>query len=341
MKTFITGGTGLLGANLIRELIQRGHHVRALVRKGSDLRSIHGLDIELYEGDLSDEQSLYKGCRGFDHIIHAAAQTPGYNTNLSEFITTNIKGTQNMVRAADRADINRMVYVSSCCVFGGGTREDPGTELSEFKGFSLNSGYINSKYLAQQWVLSEIEKKSLPIVIVNPAIMIGPYDSHPSSGEILLKLIRQQFLFCPPGGKNYIDVRDAALAACNALNRGIIGECYLLASQNMSNAEFCDEVNRVYGISGSKIYIPGFMINTLGLAGNFITYLTRKNVALNYCNSRQLTSESYFSGAKATRVLGLTQRPVDKAIYDALTWFADNNYINHNALHESVIAKAA
>ena len=341
MKTFITGGTGLLGANIIRELLCRGHHVRALVRQGSDLRGIKGLNVELYVGDLSDEQNLYEGCKGFDYVIHAAAQTPGCFTNFSDFIDTNIKGTQNMVRAMERATINRMVYVSSCCAFGGGTKECPGTELSEFTGFRFNSGYINSKYLAQQWVLSEIEKKGLPIVIVNPTIMIGPYDSHPSSGEIILKLIRQHIHYCPSGVKNFIDVRDAALGTCNALTRGIIGECYLLASQNLAFAEFYDKVNSIYGKTGSVISIPGFMLNTLGLTGNFISFLTQKNVTLKYSNSRQLTCESYFSGAKAARFLDLPQFPLDIAIRDALAWFTNNNYIKLNALQESLINAAA
>ena len=341
MKTFVTGGTGLLGANLIRELLRRGHQVRALARKGSNLRGIRGLDIELYEGDLSDKQNLYEGCKGFDYVIHAAAQTPGNFTNFTDYIGPNIIGTQNMLGAAERANIERIVYVSSCCVFGGGSKDCPGTELSEFTGFSLDSGYINSKYLAQQWVLSEIEKKRLPVVIVNPTIMIGPYDSRPNSGEIILRLICNQLQFCPSGGKNFIDVRDAARATCNALTMGIPGECYLLASQNLTFAELFEKVYRIYGKADRKISVPGFIMNTLGLTGSFISYLTHQDLKMNYSNLRQLTMKSYFSGAKAVRVLGLPQRSVDMAIHDAIEWFADNNYIKMNASAESLLNAAA
>ncbi len=341
MKTFVTGGTGLLGANLIRELLRRGHQVRALARKGSNLKGIRRLDIELYEGDLFDKQNLYEGCKGFDYVIHAAAQTPGSFTNFKDFIRTNLSGTQNVLEAAERANIERIVYVSSCCVFGGGSKESPGTELSEFTSFSLDSSYINSKYIAQQWVLSEIEKKRLPVVIVNPTIMIGPYDSHPNSGEIILRIIRDQIQFCPSGGKNFIDVRDAAVATCNALTRGITGECYLLASQNLTFAELYEKVIRIYGKNDHKISVPGFILHAIGLTGSFINYLTHNDFKMNYSNLRQLTMESYFSGAKAVRTLGLSQNPVDKAIHDAIEWFADNSYIKMSLSSESRLQAAA
>jgi dihydroflavonol-4-reductase len=341
MKTFVTGGTGLLGANFIRELLRRGHQVRALARKGSNLRGIRGLDIELYEGDLSDKQNLYEGCKGYDYVIHAAAQNSGNFTNFTNYIGPNINGTQNMLWAAERAKIERIVYVCSCCVFGGGSKDCPGTELSEFTDFNLNSGIINSKYLAQQWVLSEIERKRLPIVIVNPTNMIGPYDSFPGSGEIILKLIRQQIQFYSNGGKNFIDVRDAAMATCNALTMGIPGECYLLASQNLTFAEFFEKVNKIYGKADYKISVPGVIMNAIGLTSSFISYLSHQDLKLNYSNLRQLTMESYFSGAKAVRVLGLPQRSVDVAIHDAIEWFAENNYIKMNASTQSLLRVAA
>jgi len=341
MKTFITGGTGLLGANVIRELLSRGHEVRALVRKGSDLSVIRGLDIELFEGDLSDEQSLYEGCKGFDYVIHAAALTPGFSTDFSELAKVNIRGTQNMVRAAERAKITRMVYVSSCCVFGGGSKEIPGTELSEFTGFRFNSGYINSKYLAHQWVLSEIEKKRLPIVLVNPTLMIGPYSSHPGSGEIILRALREQLQLCPSGGKNFIDVRDAAIGTCNALTMGIVGESYLLASENLTFSEIYEKVNRISGKPGFKIVVPRLILNTMGLAGNFIRMMSNKKVRLNFSNSRQLSCQCYFSASKAVRFLRLPQHPVDQAIHDAIEWFVLNNYIQLNAVQEPQFRVAA
>ncbi|MFO7613123.1 MAG: NAD-dependent epimerase/dehydratase family protein [Bacteroidales bacterium] len=327
MKTLVTGANGLLGANVVRELLNRNHQVRVLVRKGSNLSNLNKRRVEYFYGDLADEHRLAEACQGCDYVIHAAGLTPGRQITFSDFARANIAGTQNMVRAAEKAGITRMVHVSSCCVFGGGSMQHPGNELSEFTGFKFNSGYINSKYLAQQWVLSHVEKTGFPVVIVNPTIMIGPYDARPSSGEIILRILKQNLQLCPSGGKNFIDVRDAAAAACNALTMGVPGECYLLAGENITFENFYEKVNRIYGRPGIIMKIPGIFLYSAGLAGNAIQALTSRSVPLNFSNSRQLTNESYFSASKAIRFLDLRQRPVDEAIRDAITWFAANGYI--------------
>ena len=334
MKTLVTGASGLLGSNVVRELLARGHKVRVLVRKGSDLRTLEGLDIEFFYGDLLDEaQELEKACKGCDYVIHSGGKTAGHQTKFSDYAAINIKGTKNIVHAAEAAGVRRMVHVSSCCTFGGGSLENPGTELSEFTGFRFNSGYINSKYLAQQWVLSEVEKTQFPVVIVNPTLMIGPYDGRPSSGEIILRILRSQFQLCPDAGKNFIDVRDAATATCNALTMGSPGESYLLASENLSFAGFFVIVNFIYGNVGVRIVVPGGLLKGAGLLGNAFQAITNHEIPLNLVNTRQLATESYFSANKAVRALGLPQRPVDDAIRAAINWFVSNGYLQPSLVH--------
>jgi dihydroflavonol-4-reductase len=239
------------------------------------------------------------------------------------------------------AGVSRMVHVSSCCVFSGGSREHPSTELSEFTGFRFNSGYINSKYLAQHWVLSEVERKGFPVVIVNPTILIGPYDLRPTSGETVLRILRQQIQLCPTGVKNFIDVRDAASAICNALTAGTPGECYLLGSENLSFFELFGKVNRISGRPGVRISVPGTILRGAGLIGNAIRSLTGNEVPLNFCHSRQLALESCFCSEKAVRVLGLRQNPIDNAIRDAIGWFYDNGYLDEVLIEFPVLQHAA
>ncbi len=321
MKTLVTGGTGLLGANLIRELLRRGHRVRVLVRDNSSTFNLNLPDVEFYRGDLTDEPGLFRACCGCDQLIHAAALMPGHSCRFADYFNTNVKGTINIVRAAEKAGFQRMVYVSSCCAFAGGSKEHPGTELSDYKGFRFNSPYIDSKYLAQQWLLYEFEKKDIPLVIVNPTVLIGPYGPLNGFTESIINLVNQKVRFCPSGGKNFIDVQDAAVATCNALCMGTPGECYLLASENLTFAEFFSRIRKVCQTDGIEVPVPGFILNGLGLAGSWVGKFSGRPALLNLSNSKQLTNHSYFSGVKAVRELGLVQRPVDDAIRLMLAWY--------------------
>jgi dihydroflavonol-4-reductase len=341
MKTLVTGANGLLGSNLVRELLKRNHEVSVLLRKGADDRTIRGLDIHVHYGDLADESLLTQACHGVNFVIHAAGKAPGAEVRFSDYAATNIDGTKNIIRAAEDAGVDRIVHVSSCCVFSGGTMDDPGTELSEFTGFRYNSGYINSKYLAQQWVLAEVEKKKAPVVIVNPTLMLGPYDIRPTSGDAILKVLNLPYQFCPMGGKNFVDVRDAAFAICNALTMGIVGECYLLAGENLSFADFYRKVNRIYGRDGFRIMVPDVVVKGIGLIGNAVSSIINQDLEWNYVNTSQMTSESYFSARKAMRTLGMPQRPVDSAIRDAIDWFIANRYLAPRPEQGFLIPEAA
>jgi dihydroflavonol-4-reductase len=341
MKTLVTGANGLLGSNVVRELLSRGHAVRVLVRKGADVRTLKGLDVEYFYGDVLEKDQLVEACKGCDYVIHTAGKIAGMQTKFSDFAEVNIQGTKNIVKAAEAAGVKRMVHVSSNCVFSGGTLVEPGTELSEFTGFRFNSGYVNSKYLAQQWVLSEVEKTGFPIVIVNPTIIIGPYDARPSSSDIILKVLKEQFQLCPDGGKNFVDVRDAAAATCNALTMGTPGECYLLTGENLTFAELFGRINHIYGKSAMRLLIPGSILKSAGLVGNAIRAIVGHDMPLNLVNMRQLAYESYFSGNKAIRTLKLRQRPIDNAIRDAISWFVSNGYLKPSLEQQTFVPAAA
>jgi dihydroflavonol-4-reductase len=171
--------------------------------------------------------------------------------------------------------------------------------------------------------------------------MIGPYDKNPGSNEIILRALKGQVQLCPVGGKNFVDVRDAAVATCNALTRGIPGECYLLASENMTFADFFRKVNSLYGREGLRIMIPGGLLNCAGLLGNAYKSCTHRDISLNLVNTRQLSNQSYFSAKKAVRVLGMPQRPVDDAIRAAISWFIDNEYLQPVSANTNTVPAVA
>lgn len=320
MNVLVTGATGLLGANVLHTLVKRGHRVAALVRKTSDLSALQGLDVEISEGDILDPGSLERATAGRDAVIHAAANTDQWPAQYNHYEAVNVTGTKNVIRACSLNKVKKVIYVSTANVFGNGNLSRPGTELSEFSAFRTNSGYVISKYLAQQWVLSEAERTGLPVIIVNPAFMLGMYDFRPSSGKIVQMGLKKRVRFCPAGGKNFIHAGDAAAGICNALTHGIPGECYLLANENMTYRKFFTMLNEMTGHSGTPFVIPRWAILLAGRAGSLFEKLGVRGIPLTLPNAKMLVLDNYYSARKAREELDLPQTPVTQAISDAIEW---------------------
>ncbi len=323
-KVLVTGANGLLGANIVRELMHRGYDVRILARETSDLSGLAEVSFEKVNGDILDQGSVNMAVEGCDHVIHSAANTSQWPTSYAYYEPVNVHGTQHVIEAVKRHNIKRFIFVSSANAFGNGTKEKPGTELSEFNGIRIGSGYMISKFVAQQFVLSEVEKSNLPAVVVNPTFMIGPYDSKPSSGKIILMGMRKRIQATPSGGKNFIHVRDAAIGTCNALTMGRTGECYLLANENLSYREFFALLNEVTGENPVSLGLPGFLLKGMGAGGTLFEKIFRKPAPLSLVNARMLCLENYYSAKKAIEALALPQTSIETAITEAISWFRKN-----------------
>lgn len=325
MKALITGASGLLGSNVVRELIRRGYEVKLFVRSLRDIPTLQGLRYERFLGSLTSPFDLLKAADGCDVIIHMAAVTDQWPTNYEHYEDINVKATLFLLEVVKKLGIKKMIYVNTANTFGYGSKEKPATELSEFRFFNYNSGYIMSKFIAQQHVLKEIEKSQLPVVIVNPAFMLGPYDSKPSSGKIILMGLNKKILFCPPGGKCFVDVRDAAVAVCNAITMGKNGECYLLANQNMSFWEFFETLSVIKEAAQTKIMLPRVLILAMGLIGSAYEKISGNPAKLNFTNARLLCLNLFYKGSKAVKELQMPQRPINQTISDALYWFENSS----------------
>ena len=327
MKVLVTGASGLLGSNVVRELIRRGYEVKLFVRSLKEIPALQGLRFERFLGSLINQDDLLRAAEQCDVIIHTAAVTDQWPSAYEHYEEINVKATLLLLGVVKKLGIKKMIYVSTANTFGYGSREKPATELSEFRFFNYNSGYIMSKFIAQQHVLKEIEKSQQPVVIVNPAFMLGPYDSKPSSGKIILMGLNKKVLFCPPGGKCFVDVRDAAVAVCNAITMGKNGECYLLANQNMSYWEFFDMLSVIKEEAQTKIMLPKFFIIAIGLIGSVYEKISGKPAQLNFTNARLLCLNLFYKGNKAVKELQMPQTPINQTISDALYWFENNGMV--------------
>lgn len=326
-KVLITGVTGLLGYNTALECCRQGFDVRVLVRRSSELTALRGLLCEVYYGSIENNEEVAMAVSGCDYVVHAASLTAQWGAANDLYEKVNIKGTEHVIQACLKGGVKKLVYISTANTIAPGSMQQPGTELNAFTLFNMNSPYINTKYIAQQKVLEAVAEKGLAAVILNPTFMIGPFDFKPSSGRIF-KYASRLILFYPPGGKNFVAVKDVSKAIIASCNSVITGECLLVAGENMSYRHFFKLTNTIRKQKTLMIAIPRIFLKTAGLIGTVAGWLFNKRLKLNYSSARLLCIDNYYSGAKAADQLGIKYTPVAAAVRDALVWFATKNKID-------------
>ena len=186
--------------------------------------------------------------------------------------------------------------------------------------------YIDTKAQGQEVLLDIVRKENFPAIVANPTFMIGPYDSKPSSGAVIIAAARGQVPGFTGGGRNWVHVRDVATGIANALTRGRIGECYIMGHENLSYKEALTLICKEVGTSPPRIVIPDFLIKTAGAMGSLSGRLLGITPKLTLPMALVSCDEHYFSGAKAVRELDLPQTPLREAVRDAYTWFKQNDY---------------
>jgi dihydroflavonol-4-reductase len=329
MKALVTGANGLLASNLVRELADAGYQVRGLVRANSNLLSLNKVDAELINGDLTSRDDLRKALSGCEVVVHAAANTCQWPTNYEAYRKINVQATKMIIEEAGRRSISRFIFVGSANAFDPGSKEIPGTEGSAFS-FHRKSGYMISKYIAQQLVLAETKRTGFPAIVVNPTFMLGKFDAKPSSGQIILMALRNPFLMCPPGGKNFVHVTDVAQGIVNAIRVGKTGECYLMANENLSYREFFEKLGNALHLTRKHIRLPAGMVYLAGSSGSIYEKITGKPARLDRLNAGLLCSGFYYSPQKAVCELKMPQTPIINAIEDSAEWFRQHGYLSRS-----------
>ena len=324
LKVFITGATGLLATNTINELLKSGYYVKALVRNKNKFKFDHLTNIELLEGDITDYTFLLRAIQECAYVIHAAAQTRQGLSNFNAYYNVNVKGTENVIRAAITNGVKKVIHVSTCNVFGFGTAKNPGNETFQIKKPFSNSLYVQSKIESQELALSF--SKEIEVTIANPTFLIGAYDQKPSSGRIVLMAFNKKIIFYPPGGKNFVDVKDAAKGLVSALTNGKNNETYILSGENLSYKQFYRRLVLHSKRKSFLIKIPKSILIMLGLIGNILQVFNVEN-EISLTNMRILCLNNYYSNQKASKELNIKFNKIDNAIGDAVNWFKKNGYL--------------
>jgi dihydroflavonol-4-reductase len=327
MKVLLTGADGFLGSNITRELILQGYEVRVFVMPGRQTITLDGLKIERFEGNLLQEDDVLKAASGCDMVIHAAASTSVWPTRNEMVNRVNIGGTVNIIRAVREQKIKRLVYVGTASSFGFGSKEKPGDESRPYLSGKYNLDYVDSKHRAQQLILEAVKNEKLPAVVVNPCFMFGPYDSHPSSGAMIVAVCKGKVPGFSNGGRNYIYVKDVAKGVVNALRKGVIGECYILGNANLTYQEIFTLIAKTTESKVPTWKIPAVLTKVYGWINSMLGKISGKAPVLSLNLARIACDEHYYTPSRAIRELDLPQTPIAVAVKDAFEWLKAHQYV--------------
>jgi dihydroflavonol-4-reductase len=333
MRCLVTGASGFVGANLVHELVARGHSVRALLRRGSDRRGLAGAVYETVEGDLTEPSSWGRALGGCDWCFHVAASYHLWLSDYAPMYRANVEGTRQVLRLAAQAGCRRIVYTSTVgCLAVPRCSDGPGTPVDETATASLDrmtNPYKRSKWQAEQVAL-ELAREGVPVVIVNPSAPIGPLDVKPTpTGQVLVDFLNRRLPGYVDTGLNWVHVRDVAVGHILAAERGRIGERYILghADGNWTMAQTLSVWAELSGLPAPRWRVPYTLALTAAGVGEALSRLTGRPPRAPLAGVRMARYRMWFNPAKAIRELGLPQTPPTDAFREAIDWFRSHGYL--------------
>jgi dihydroflavonol-4-reductase len=316
----ITGASGLLGGNLVRELLAQGCSIRALIHR--DDRAVAGLDLEVVSADVADSPSLGRAFAGVDVVYHLASLITIRTDNWDEVYRVNVLGTHNVVNACLQCNVKRLVYFGSVHSRRPEPFDQPLDEDRPLITDSTLPPYDRSKALAEIEVQKGIER-GLDAVIILPSALLGPYDFRPSYvGEALQLMQRGGLPALTTGGYNWVDARDVAAGAIRAATIAAPGSRYILSGHWLSIRDVAMLAAQMSGTRAPRIVVP------LWLAGLALPVMEKlamlKGAQPLYTRAMlsALRSNQFISHARASRELGYSPRPFTETLADTLAWFS-------------------
>ena len=327
MKKLVTGATGFIGSAIARELLKDGQEVKVLLRKTSDTRNIDNLDVERAIGDIRDTESMKKAMEGCDSLYLTAAYFAHWAPNPKLLYDVNVGGTKATLQAALEAGLEKVVYTSTNNAIAA-SGPVPANEEKIFNYWESGDHYSMSKYIAENEARIFITR-GLPVVIVNPTLVIGINDLKPTpSGQMIIDVARQKMPGYIDGGVNIIDVEDVARGHLLAAKKGRIGERYLFGNQNITVHDYLHLIAKIAGVNPPTLKLPYSVALTLGHLFEFTSSITKKPPLVTASEVRIGKMTEWYDCSKAVNELGLPQTPIEETIQKALNWFESNGYFH-------------
>ena len=330
-KVLVTGVSGFVGSAVARALLARGFAVTALVRASSPRTNLDGLPLDIAVGDMTDQASVEAAARGARYLFHVAADYRMWARDPEEIVRANREGTGAVMRAAKAAGVERIIYTSSVATLGvapGADKNDPADETHPLTPQTAIGAYKRSKVIAERLVEQMVAEEGLPAIIVNPSTPIGPRDVKPTpTGRIIVEAATGKAPAFVDTGLNLAHVDDVAEGHLLALDKGRIGERYILGGQDVTLRQMFADIAELAGRKPPTVELPRGPLYPLAYMFEAVAQITGKEPQLTVDALNMSKRRMFFTSAKAQAELGYRARPYQAAIGDAMTWFREHGYI--------------
>jgi dihydroflavonol-4-reductase len=321
--TLVTGATGFVGWHVARKLVERGDRVRALVRDPARLKELD--EVDGFQGDLRDPESLARAVEGCGAVYHVAADYRLWARDPREMYRSNVDGTRNLLDAARRSGVERVVYTSTVgCI--GIPKEGIGDEQTRVGIEDMQGPYKRSKFLAEQVAL-EFAEGGFPVVIVNPTAPVGDHDFKPTpTGKMVVDFVSGRMPAFLDTGLNVVDVKDVAAGHLAACDRGKVGERYILGAENLTLEKIFGMLAQIVGRPAPKMRIPYFVAYAAGMVSTAWAGVTGKEPLAPLDGVKMARKKMWVSEDKAERELGYRPGSAEGALKRAVEWYQANGY---------------
>lgn len=327
MKALVTGATGIIGANLVRELLERNWNVRVLLRSTSSRRAVSALPVEIAIGDVSESSSLKEAMAGVAVVFHAAARFAYWGVSGAELETVAVQGTINVIDAAAASGAQRVVLTSSSVIFGSSNRPELRNETSQFTDADATP-YAVSKVQQTLTALRTSRKHHLELVAACPTLSVGSYDYGLStSNAIIAKYLNDPFRTTFDGGCNIVAARDIARGHLLLAESGTAQECYILGADNVTwraahecISDICATPGPISKASHTSAYLAAAWGEAIGTLTGSEPAVTRAEA--------QMIGRYYWYGDGKARALGYAPVPTHDALQGAVQWLAQTEHLH-------------
>ena len=293
-----------------------------MVRSEGPVANLAGLDLELVRADIRDADSVARAVAGTRFVFHVAADYRLWAADPEEIVRTNVLGTRTVMQAAQRAGVERIVYTSSVATLALRPDGIPADETMPLAEDAAIGAYKRSKVAAECIVLTMVAEDALPAVIVNPSTPIGPRDARPTpTGRIIVEAASGRMPAFLDTGLNLVHVDDVASGHLAALERGRIGERYILGGQNVALADMLADIAHLVHRRPPKLRLPRRLLYPLAIAAESLARLTGREPFITVDGLHMARHRMFFTAAKAEEELGYRARPYVEGLRDAIEWF--------------------